>query len=287
MCASCFSILLSNKGKCVPDSPACRPVSRVDGGSFLAARNLTLQYRTGGYRITAVSGASFGCARGDRLILLGPSGCGKSTILKAIGGFLKPDGGEIVLDGERVEKPAPDRAMVFQEFDQLLPWKTALENVVFAIGATRNIRRKAAEEEAAAQLKRVGLGGFERRYPHELSGGQKQRVAIARCLALRSRVILMDEPFAALDALTRQQMQEELLALWSEARFTLVFVTHSIDEALILGSRVVTLSPHPGRVIEEITVRHSDDLARRHPEYAALKERIEFILFKDRLEYVI
>ncbi|MDR3300313.1 MAG: ABC transporter ATP-binding protein [Candidatus Accumulibacter sp.] len=237
--------------------------------------------------ITAVSGASFSCEQGDRLILLGPSGCGKSTILKAIGGFLKPSGGEILLDGTRVNRPAPDRAMVFQEFDQLLPWKTALQNVVFAIRTTRNTPRKEAEEEAAAQLRRVGLGGFERRYPHELSGGQKQRVAIARCLALRARVILMDEPFASLDALTRQQMQEELLGLWSEARFTLVFVTHSIDEALILGSRVVTLSPHPGRVIEEIAVRHSADLARKYPEYAALKERIESVLFKDQLEYAI
>jgi NitT/TauT family transport system ATP-binding protein len=261
------------------------PLGRDSG--FLAVRGLTLQYRTGDYRVTAVSEVSFSCDQGDRLILLGPSGCGKSSILKAIGGFLTPVGGEIVLDGARVESPAPDRAVVFQEFDQLLPWKTALDNVVFAIRSTRKIRREAAKEEAAAQLRRVGLGGFERRYPHELSGGQKQRVAIARCLALRSRVILMDEPFAALDALTRQQMQEELLGLWSEARFTLVFVTHSIDEALILGSRVVTLSPHPGRVIEEIAVRHSDDLARQYPAYAALKERIETILFQDRLEYVI
>jgi NitT/TauT family transport system ATP-binding protein len=256
-------------------------------GRFLSARNLTLQYKTGDYLITAVSEASFGCEQSDRLILLGPSGCGKSTILKAIGGFIKPSAGEIVLGGERVEKPAPDRAMVFQEFDQLLPWKTTLDNVVFAIRNTRNAGKKEAEEEAGAQLRRVGLSGFERRYPHELSGGQKQRVAIARCLALRAKVILMDEPFASLDALTRQQMQEELLGLWSEARFTLVFVTHSIDEALILGNRVVTLAPHPGSVIEEITVRHSNDLARKYPEYAALKERIESILFKDQLEYTI
>jgi len=264
---------------------------RLEGAAasdaFLAVRDLTLQYKTGGYLVTAVSAASFSCAQGERLILLGPSGCGKSTILKAIGGFLVPRGGEIVLDGVRVSKPAPDRAMVFQEFDQLLPWKTALDNVVFAIRSTRGVARREAERQAEAQLHRVGLAGFERRYPHELSGGQKQRVAIARCLALKARVILMDEPFAALDALTRQQMQEELLALWREERFTLVFVTHSIDEALILGSRVVTLSPHPGRVIEEIVVRHGDDLARRHPEYAALKERIESILFEDRLDYTI
>ncbi|GHU33227.1 ABC transporter ATP-binding protein [Betaproteobacteria bacterium] len=256
-------------------------------GRFLSARNLTLQYKTGEYLVTAVSEASFGCEQNDRLVLLGPSGCGKSTILKAIGGFIKPSAGEIVLDGKRVEKPAPDRAVVFQEFDQLLPWKTALENVIFAIRNTRKVSKKEAEEEAVAQLYRVGLSGFEHRYPHELSGGQKQRVAIARCLALHAQVILMDEPFASLDALTRQQMQEELLGLWNEARFTLVFVTHSIDEALILGSRVVTLSPHPGTVIEEISVRHSHDLARKYPEYAALKERIESILFKDQLEYTI
>ncbi|MDR0563555.1 MAG: ABC transporter ATP-binding protein [Azoarcus sp.] len=254
---------------------------------FLTVRNLTLQYKTGAYRVTAVNEVSFSCDSGERLILLGPSGCGKSTILKAIGGFILPHSGEIMLNGKQLTKPAPDRAVVFQEFDQLLPWKTALGNVIFAIRNTRAISRKAAEEEAAAHLQRVGLGALGHRYPHELSGGQKQRVAIARCLALRAEVILMDEPFASLDALTRQQMQEKLLGLWSEARFTLVFVTHSIDEALILGSRIVTLSPHPGRVIEEIKVRHCDDLARRHPEYAALKGRIESILFKDQLEYVI
>jgi NitT/TauT family transport system ATP-binding protein len=255
--------------------------------SFLEVRNLTLQYKTTQYLVTATEDVSFQVAESDRLILLGPSGCGKSTMLKAIGGFLKPVKGWISLKGEPVKKPGTDRAMVFQEFDQLLPWKTALENIVFAIQETRKRGRKEALEEAHWLLHQVNLDTFEHSYPHALSGGMKQRVAIARCLALQSKIILMDEPFASLDALTRQKMQEDLLELWRETRFTLVFVTHSIDEALTLGTRIVLLSPHPGKVVAEIPVDWSKINAQNHPEYAGLKERITQILFKDQVDYVI
>jgi NitT/TauT family transport system ATP-binding protein len=254
---------------------------------ILDVRNITLQYKTERNIVTAVEDVSFQMEKSDRLILLGPSGCGKSTILKAIGGFIKCSRGEILLNGETVKKPGPDRAFVFQEFDQLFPWKTALENVVFAMMETRRIKKRDAAREARALLKKVKLADFENTYPHALSGGMKQRAAIARCLALKSKIILMDEPFASLDALTRQEMQEELLALWAETRFTLVFVTHSIDEAITLGTRVVLLSPHPGRVVEEMTVDWSKIDSRSHPEYAAMKEKISYILFKDKLEYVI
>jgi NitT/TauT family transport system ATP-binding protein len=254
---------------------------------FLEAKNLTLQYKTTQYLVTATQDVSFQVRESDRLILLGPSGCGKSTILKAIGGFLKPAGGWISLNGEGVKKPGADRAMVFQEFDQLLPWKTALENIVFAIRSARKARRAEAVEEARLLLKKVNLDKFADSYPHALSGGMKQRVAIARCLALKSKIILMDEPFASLDALTRQKMQEDLLALWSETQFTLVFVTHSIDEAIILGARIVLLSPHPGKVIDELSVDWAKINSHSHPEYAELKEKITRILFKDQLDYVI
>jgi NitT/TauT family transport system ATP-binding protein len=255
--------------------------------AFLDVRDLTLRYKTRETVVTAVEDVCFQVEKSDRLILLGPSGCGKSTILKALGGFLRPAGGTITLNGEAVKGPGADRAFVFQEFDQLLPWKTALENIVFAIMETRRLKRREAVDEARVLLKKVNLGRFEDAYPHALSGGMKQRAAIARCLALRSKVILMDEPFASLDALTRQEMQEELLRLWAETQFTLIFVTHSIDEAIILGSRIVLLSPHPGRVEKEMTVDWSKLDSRANPEYAALKEKISYILFKDKLEYVI
>lgn len=253
----------------------------TQSADFLAIDNLTLQYRSEGYLITAVKRVCFDAAKGERLILLGRSGCGKSTILKAIGGFIKPVGGTIRFDGKLIEKPSPDRAMVFQEFDQLMPWKTALENVVFAIRHARNLKRNAAKDEAMFYLKKVGLEKFASSYPHQLSGGMKQRVAIARALAAQAKALLMDEPFAALDAMTRSQMQEELLRLYGDEGFTLVFVTHSIDEALILGSKIVMLSPHPGEVIETIA------LSSAAASDLALKERINAILFKDRVEYVI
>jgi NitT/TauT family transport system ATP-binding protein len=255
--------------------------------SFLDVKNLTLQYKTGAYLVTATNDVSFQVKKSERLILLGPSGCGKSTILKAIGGFIKPASGSIVLNGEKVKKPGFDRAVVFQEFDQLLPWKSALENIVFALRSTRKISKAQAREEARVLLKKVNLKNFENSYPHALSGGMKQRVAIARCLALKSKVILMDEPFASLDALTRQKMQEELLELWNETKFTLVFVTHSIDEAITLGTRIVMLSAHPGEVIEEIDVDLSTLDPQYHPEFAELKERISRVLFRDSLDYVI
>ncbi|MDR0665829.1 MAG: ABC transporter ATP-binding protein [Campylobacteraceae bacterium] len=262
-------------------------ISQSTAKPFLEVKNLTLQYKTGGYLVTATDDINFNVKKSDRLILLGPSGCGKSTILKAIGGFIKPSRGSITIDGLEVKKPGFDRAMVFQEFDQLLPWKSALENIVFAIRSTRKISKEEARNEAMRLLKKVNLQKFADSYPHALSGGMKQRVAIARCLALKSKVILMDEPFASLDALTRQKMQEELLELWNETKFTLVFVTHSIDEAITLGTRIVMLSSHPGKVIEEIDIDLSSLDARYHPEFIELKEKISQILFKDQLDYII
>jgi NitT/TauT family transport system ATP-binding protein len=254
---------------------------------FLEVKGLTLQYKTETYRVTATRDVSFSANESDRLILLGPSGCGKSTILKAIGGFLKPAAGSISLNGSEIKRPAADRGMVFQEFDQLLPWKTALENIVFAIRETRKLAKAEARDEARSLLEKVNLIKFADHYPHALSGGMKQRVAIARCLAIKSKIVLMDEPFASLDALTRQKMQEELLELWVGTRLTLVFVTHSIDEAIVLGNRVVLLSPHPGRVIDEIAMDWSSVNPARTPEFAALKEKITCILFKDQMDFVI
>ena len=189
---------------------------------------------------------------GERVVLLGPSGCGKSTLRKAAAGFVEPVEGQVRVDGRPARGPGPDRMVVFQEFDQLPPWKTVLGNVAFPLRVALGLPRAAAEVRARAVLQQVGLGEFEGAYPHQLSGGMKQRVAIARALAMRPRVLLMDEPFAALDALTRRRMQEELLTLWAQVRFSMLFVTHSIEEALLVGSRVVVLSPRPARVIGEL-----------------------------------
>ncbi|MDR2051412.1 MAG: ABC transporter ATP-binding protein [Deltaproteobacteria bacterium] len=254
---------------------------------LLRARGVTLQYNTPEYMLTATYRVSFDIGRGDRLVLLGPSGCGKSTLLKAIGGHIHPAEGEILLDGKVITRPGIDRGMVFQEFDQLLPWKTALENIVFAIRNTRRTTKAEAVNEAQVLLKKINLGGFEHSYPHSLSGGMKQRVAIARCLAVHSAIILMDEPFASLDALTRRKMQEDLLALWSESRFTMLFVTHSIEEALILGSRVIILSPRPGRVTAEFDIDITAHNELDNPALIRLRERISRILLGDAPEYSI
>ncbi|KVM67055.1 sulfonate ABC transporter ATP-binding protein [Burkholderia gladioli] len=219
---------------------------------LLSVDRVTLEYRSGQRIVRATQRVSFEVDHGDRFVLLGPSGCGKSTLLKAVAGFVEPASGGISLDGRRIDGPGADRVAVFQEFDQLPPWKTVLENIAFPLRVARKLSRAEARERAGHYLDKVGLSSFANAYPHTLSGGMKQRVAIARALAMQPRVLLMDEPFAALDALTRRKMQEELLRLWDEARFTLLFVTHSIEEALVIGNRILLLSPHPGRVRAEL-----------------------------------
>lgn len=221
-------------------SPTTAPLLSVD--------RVTLQYRTRRSLVTATDQVSFDVFPADRFILLGPSGCGKSSLLKAVGGFLRPVAGQIVLNGRKIERPGPDRMMVFQEFDQLFPWKTVRNNVAFSLIASRRFKRADAFARADHYVELVQLGKFAHAYPHELSGGMKQRVAIARALAMEPAILLMDEPFAALDALTRRRMQDDLLALSQAVGSTILFVTHSIEEALILGTRILVLSPHPGRV---------------------------------------
>src|SRR4030095_13081673 len=178
--------------------------------SLLTVEDVTLQYQNGKQAFTAAQNVTFSVERSDRFIILGPSGCGKSTILKAVGGYVKPSVGKILLNGKTIQTPGPDRIFVFQEFDQLLPWKTVKENIVFALTASRKFARSEAEERAMAFIKKVSLTKFAHNYPHTLSGGMKQRVAIARGMAMGPEILLMDEPFAALDALTRAKMQEEL-----------------------------------------------------------------------------
>src|SRR5574340_538141 len=188
--------------------------------SLLEVSGVTLQYKTKEHLVTATYRVNFEVVQADRYILLGPSGCGKSTLLKAVGGFLAPTEGSIRLNGAHVTAPGPDRMMVFQEFDQLLPWKTVKQNVAFTLLKSGKLKGKAAEDKAMQYIEKVNLTKFADTYPHMLSGGMKQRVAIARAMAMEPEVLLMDEPFAALDALTRHKMQDELMELWEGIHFT-------------------------------------------------------------------
>ncbi len=255
-----------------PDSPP----------PLLDVRGVTLQYKTREHLVTATYRVDFKVYRSDRYVLLGPSGCGKSTLLKAVGGYLTPTEGEIRLKDKVITRPGPDRMMVFQEFDQLLPWKTVKGNVMFPLLASGKLRGKAAEEKAMQYIEKVKLTPFADHHPHLLSGGMKQRVAIARGMAMEPDVLLMDEPYAALDALTRRKMQDELLQLWDDTHFTVLFVTHSIPEAIKCGSRILLLSPHPGQVKAELisVARDADDpLAVKQ-----LESQIHAMLFADEIE---
>ena len=264
----------------VADTAASVAAAPVPGQVILEVRGLALQYKTWEHLVTATWNVNFDVLCGDRFVLLGPSGCGKSSILKAVGGFLAPASGSITLGGRRIVGPGPDRLMVFQEFEQLLPWKTVGENVMFPMHVTHRFPAREIAPRADEVIRKVGLRQFVDAFPHTLSGGMKMRVAIARALAMEQAVLLMDEPFAALDALTRRKMQEELLNLWEQTSFTMLFVTHSIEEAMLVGSRILVLSSHPGRVRAELNAHQFGFADIDAPGFSALHCRIHDMLFQ-------
>jgi NitT/TauT family transport system ATP-binding protein len=240
----------------------------------IEARNVAIRLGRGEKAFEAISDVTLAIEPSELVCLIGPSGCGKSTLLGALAGHIGVARGELKVDGAPVDGPHPDRGIVFQHHT-LFPWKSVLGNVAFG-PKMRGVRRKERNERAREILDLVGLKDFVNRYPKQLSGGMQQRVEIARVLVNRPRLLLMDEPFGALDALTRMHMQELLLDIWSRVRTTIVFVTHDIDEALFLADRVLVMSHRPGRIIDEIRVPFARPRSAEisvTPEFGALKHR--------------
>ena len=246
---------------------------RADKGRIRVER-VAVTFGRGAESHQAVSETSLEIAPGEFVCLLGPSGCGKSTLLNCVAGYVRPSQGRVTLDGAAVTRPGPDRGMVFQQYS-LFPWKTVFDNVAFG---PRRAGKGDAEATSIARtlLEMVGLSRFAKRYPGELSGGMQQRVGIARALANYPAVLLMDEPFGALDSQTRAMMQENLLRIWDEFGITVLFVTHDIDEALFLADRVLVMSASPGRIIADLAV----PLAR--PRTRAIATEEVFIRLKRR-----
>jgi sulfonate transport system ATP-binding protein len=243
------------------------PLVRVD--------NATFGYWVGDRFHAAVSGVSFEIAPRETLVLIGPTGCGKTTLLKAVAGFIAPAAGSITIGGKRTLEPGPDRVLVFQEFDQLFPWRTVLDNVAYPLRVNGRSRR-AARERAREFLSVTKLLPAVDRYPHQLSGGMKQRVAIARALALEPTLLLMDEPFGSLDAITRQRLQAELRRVVEQTHLTLLFVTHSIEEALLLGEHVVVLRGSPSTVVDVVEVQGPRD--PQTPAHRRMRDHLRSLL---------
>jgi len=242
----------------------------------VSARNISKTYGT----VEALKNLSLDFPRGQLTALLGPSGCGKTTLLKIIAGLLQPDGGRVEVNGQPVTGPGPDRAFVFQDF-ALLPWASVLRNVAFGL-ELRGVAKSEREDRAEKYIAEVGLSGFEASFPHELSGGMRQRVGLARALAVDAQVLLLDEPFSAVDEQTRRKFQEDLLQLVAQENKTFIFVTHSIEEAVYVSDQIAILLPRPSRVSDVIRpegLREKDvSNIRRDPEYLDIVDQIWALL---------
>jgi NitT/TauT family transport system ATP-binding protein len=258
--------------------------SRSNGRAMaVEAKNLTVEYLQlrQKRRLVAMWDVTLDIPEGEFLVIVGPSGCGKTSFMNAVAGVVPASSGDLKVYGAPVSKPGPDRAMVFQEY-ALMPWRTVWDNVKFGLELQGKGDAPETKDIIAHFIKLVGLEGFEKAFPHELSGGMRQRVGFARALAVGPRILLMDEPFAAIDAMTRELMQEEMEKILAETKQTVIFITHSIDEALMVGDRVVVMTSAPGRVKEVINVdlprpRWKYDI-KSMPRYTEMREHIWHLL---------
>jgi NitT/TauT family transport system ATP-binding protein len=270
----------------VPEAPAAarerfakiyaRPV-------VLQVNGLTRRFECEDGLVTALDGISFKAHRRELLCVIGPSGCGKSTLGRIIAGLDEPSGGEVIVDGRAVHGPGSDRGMVFQSYT-LFPWRTVLENVAFGLEVAGRSRSTAADE-ARPWVEMVGLERFANSYPYQLSGGMKQRVAIARALVNRPRILIMDEPFGALDAQTRAEMQSYLIQIWRQVDVTIVFITHDLDEAVYLADRVLVMAAHPGRILETVEVwvpRPREPMHCESELFLSTRRRLESLIHHHR-----
>lgn len=260
-------------------------MAREDSGVKLKIDNVYKEYVTRKGKTVALNGVSLDIKENEFICVVGPSGCGKSTLLNNIAGLDSPTSGSIYLDGQPIEGTGVERGVVFQQY-ALFPWRTVLKNVTFGL-EMQNVPKKEAEERAMKYIKSVGLEGFEHAYPKELSGGMKQRVAIARAYAVNPEILLMDEPFGALDAQTRVQLQQELLDTWQKEKKTCFFITHDVDEAVILAQRVVIMSARPGRIKRvvdiDIPYPRTQDI-KTSPRFVELKNMIWDEVYQEFLE---
>ena len=249
-------------------------------GHYLHARKVSIAYAgRGGEVVLAIDRVDLSLDRGEFVCLLGPSGCGKTTLLNAVAGFLPISSGELTFESKPISRPGPDRAMVFQQ-PGLLPWRDVLHNVTYGLEMSGRMRGREAAAHAGGLLELVGLADFARSFPHELSGGMQQRVNLARALAVEPELLLLDEPFASVDAQTREALQVELLGICKRAEVTALFVTHDIGEAAFLADRVCIFSRRPGRIVREVRVRlpKPRDEVRLKPEFLAYVQEIAGVL---------
>jgi len=237
-------------------------------------------FSTGDREVVALDDINLDVQRGTFICLLGPSGCGKSTLLNAVAGFSPPTTGAILVDGKPVQAPGPDRGMVFQEY-ALFPWMTVEKNIAFGL-EIKKLPKAQIREKVGALLEMLHLQDFRDRYPKDLSGGMRQRVAIARVLALDSPIMLMDEPFGALDSLTRRNLQDELLRIWTEFKKTIIFVTHSIEESIYLADRIVVMTYRPGKIKKDVSVAMPRSRDPSSAEFNELKKELSLLVMEEQ-----
>ncbi|MFZ5919282.1 MAG: ABC transporter ATP-binding protein [Chloroflexota bacterium] len=252
--------------------------------NIIQIQNVSKVFRNDQDQVVALHGVNLEINHGEFTVIIGPSGCGKSTLLYLLAGFDKPSSGQILLDGQPVDRPAPDRGFVFQDY-ALFPWRTVLGNVMFGL-RSNGWKRQAARARALEFVQLVNLDGFEHAYPHMLSGGMKQRVGIARALAYDPKVLLMDEPFGALDAQTRKYMQQELVRIWQKTGKTVVFITHSVIEAVYLADRIVVMTARPGQVKGCVEVNLPRPRDYTGEDYLAVRQKVLDLLEEEVIKEI-